>query len=75
MGDLNIDIKEEFKNYGEMGLNDNLIKKRKSNDKFYIFYRQQRHAEYLHPPPKISESTKKYLAKLYEEFCELYPNK
>lgn len=75
LGDLNIDIKEEFKNYGEMGLNNNLIKKRKSNDKFYMFYRQQRHAEYLHPPPKISESTKKYLAKLYEEFCELYPNK
>ena len=67
---LNITIENETNNNDEIALNDNVIKKKKIDDNSYQFYRQQNHAECLHPPPKKSESVKKYMDKMHEEFCK-----
>ena len=68
---LNIDIKDGFKFNKELAINDMLIKKIKLKNNSYECHCEQSHAEYLHPPPKMSELTKKYLDELYENYFNL----
>ena len=65
---LGINIKDGFKINKELAINDKLIKKNKFKNNNYKFYREQRHAEYLHPPPKMSVSTKEFLDELYQSY-------
>ena len=67
LNSLNITIYEDFIKLGEMSINEDLTRKILSdNDNFTIYY--QVHTEFLHPPPKISDSVKKFLDNMYEGY-------
>ena len=63
---LNITIYDDFIKFGELSINDNLIRKSSSDNNDFMLYHKS-HAEFLHQY-EISESVKKYLDEMREIF-------